>query len=205
MPPAKKRASTKPNPTPTAPKGGKPKKAEAAPPAPVVVTAANETMTLKQVTSMLNPNPEVAWCKSGKWPCLLDPNTTAGTFLKYRNVNYLEAASPTEMTEERIRLALLGGLRFGKPLVIDMGSIDMFHVITTQVNNLQAGLMDKILDKSILLEENFKTLVKSSDEDDYRPDKFTGGMADQFVFILLSSRDVPPPNASDKFYYILLE
>ena len=43
--------------------------------------------------------------------------------------------------------------RFGKPLVIDMGSIDMFHVITTQVNNLQAGLMDKILDKSILLEE----------------------------------------------------
>ena len=205
MPPAKKRASTKPNPTPTAPKGGKPKKAEAAPPAPVVVTAANETMTLKQVTSMLNPNPEVAWFKSGKWPCLLDPNTTAGTFLKYRNVNYLEAASPTEMTEERIRLALLGGLRFGKPLVIDMGSIDMFHVITTQVNNLQAGLMDKILDKSILLEENFKTLVKSSDEDDYRPDKFTGGMADQFVFILLSSRDVPPPNASDKFYYILLE
>lgn len=52
---------------------------------------------------------------------------------------------------------------------------------------------------------SFKTLVKSSDEDDYRPDKFTGGMADQFVFILLSSRDVPPPNASDKFYYILLE
>ena len=43
--------------------------------------------------------------------------------------------------------------RFGKPLVIDMGSIDMFHVITTQVNNLQVGLMDKILDKSILLEE----------------------------------------------------
>lgn len=52
---------------------------------------------------------------------------------------------------------------------------------------------------------SFKTLVKSTDEDDYRPDKFTGGMTDQFVFILLTSRDVPPPNASDKFYYILLE
>jgi len=36
MPPTKKRAPTKSNPTPTAPKGGKPKKAEAAPPAPVV-------------------------------------------------------------------------------------------------------------------------------------------------------------------------
>jgi len=43
--------------------------------------------------------------------------------------------------------------RFGKPLVIDMGEADMFQFVATQVNNLQAGLMDKILDKSILLEE----------------------------------------------------
>lgn len=47
-----------------------------------------------------------------RWPCLLDPSTTAGTFLRYRDTNFLQAVSPKEMEADRIRKALLGGLRY---------------------------------------------------------------------------------------------
>lgn len=40
--------------------------------------------------------------------------------------------------------------RYGKPMVIDLGEVDRFDLITTQINKVQDGLMDKILDKRIL-------------------------------------------------------
>ena len=43
--------------------------------------------------------------------------------------------------------------RFGKPMAIDMGDSDLFKLVTTQVNALQDDLMDRILDKRILKEE----------------------------------------------------
>lgn len=171
---------------------------------PVTAAIEVENMPVKQLGKVLAPDPEVNWCKSGKWPCLLDPSTTAGTFLRYRDTNYLQAVSPKEMESERIRKALLGGLRFGKPLVIDLGEIDRFDMITTQINRVQEGLMEKILNKSILQVENFETLVKDEDGDEYKPDKFTGGMADQFVFLVIIAGEVPPPDASNKMFYILV-
>ncbi|VDI30180.1 Hypothetical predicted protein [Mytilus galloprovincialis] len=161
-------------------------------------------MPIKQLGKVLAPDPGHNWCKSGKWPCLLDPSTTAGTFLRYRDTNFLQAVSPKEMEADRIRKALLGGLRYGKPLVIDLGEIDRFDMITTQINNIQDGLMEKILNKSILQVENFETLVKEEDGDEYKPDKFTGGMADQFVFLVIIAGEVPPPDASNKMFYILV-
>ena len=38
-------------------------------------------------------------------------------------------------------------------MVIDLGEIDRFDMVTTQINKVQDGLMDKILDKSVLTEE----------------------------------------------------
>ncbi|XP_071181473.1 IQ motif and ankyrin repeat domain-containing protein 1-like [Mytilus edulis] len=177
------------------------KKEEAA---PVKAAIEVESMPIKQLGKVLAPDPGHNWCKSGKWPCLLDPSTTAGTFLRYRDTNFLQAVSPKEMEADRIRKALLGGLRYGKPLVIDLGEIDRFDMITTQINNIQDGLMEKILNKSILQVENFETLVKEEDGDEYKPDKFTGGMADQFVFLVIIAGEVPPPDASNKMFYILV-
>lgn len=185
----------------TAAKEPEKKEEPAAPAAPVV----NENLPIKQLGGVLAPDPGLNWCKSGKWPCLLDPTTTAGTFLRYRDTNYLQAVSPNDMDSERIRLALLGGLRYGKPMVIDLGEIDRFDMVTTQVNKVQDGLMDKIIDKSVLTEEVFKTLVRDSDGDEYKPDKFTGGMADKFVFIVIMAAEVPPPDAGTNMFFILVQ
>lgn len=178
------------------------KQVEAAPVKPAIQV---DNMAIKQVAGVLTPNPKQNWCKSGKWPFLLDPSTRASTFLRYQDTNLLQAVSPAEMDSERIRKALLGGLRYGKPMVIDMGEIDRFDMVTSQVNKVQDELMNKILDKSILEYEQFKSLVKDEDGEEYRQHNFMGGMADKFVFIVTMNGEVPPPDAGDKMYYILVQ
>lgn len=43
--------------------------------------------------------------------------------------------------------------RFGKPLVLDMMEVDMFHTVSDRFDEIEKGLMDKIMDKSIMQEE----------------------------------------------------
>ena len=53
------------------------------------------------------------------------------------------------MDSERIRLALLGGLRFGKPMVIDMEDCDLFEAVKSFVNNVRPTLFDEIVSNQI--------------------------------------------------------
>ena len=46
-----------------------------------------------------------------------------------------------------------GICRFGKPLVLDMMEVDMFHTVSDRFDEIEKGLMDKIMDKSIMQEE----------------------------------------------------
>lgn len=43
--------------------------------------------------------------------------------------------------------------RFGKPLVLDMMEVDMFHTVSDRFDEIEKGLMDQIMDKSIMQEE----------------------------------------------------
>jgi len=43
--------------------------------------------------------------------------------------------------------------RYGKPFVLDMMEVDMFDTVSARFNELQAGLMDAIINKSILAED----------------------------------------------------
>jgi len=88
-----------------------------------------------------------------RWPLIIDTTTQASTYLRYQNVNYLNSLSSSNMASEAIRLGLLGALRYGKPLAIDMMEVDMFQTISDMMNEVLPGLMDKIMDKSILEEE----------------------------------------------------
>ena len=88
-----------------------------------------------------------------RWPMIIDTTTQAATYLRYQDTNYLNALAPKDMDIETIRLALIGALRFGKPLVIDMMEVDMFQTVSDRMDELLSGLMAKIMDKSILEEE----------------------------------------------------
>ena len=54
----------------------------------------------------------------------MDVTDRCATFLKYRDTNYINAVDPTQMKPEVVRMALLGALRYGKPIVIDMMDLD---------------------------------------------------------------------------------
>ena len=53
------------------------------------------------------------------------------------------------MEKERIRKALLGALRFGKPVVFDMEDANLFDQIQTFIDNVHPGLYQSALDGSI--------------------------------------------------------
>lgn len=92
---------------------------------------------------------------SGKWPLIIDRSSQAATFLRYRDTNYLNTLNTKEMEPNKVRLSLLGAIRFGKPLVLDMMEVDMFHTVSDRFDEIEKGLMDQIMDKSIMQEENY--------------------------------------------------
>merc|ERR1711990_1050940 len=86
----------------------------------------------------------------------------ASTFLRYRDTNFLSALNQNEMDSERIRLAILGGLRFGKPVVIDAEDCDLFSAIEKFVDNVRPGLFCEIVSNTINYDRyspNFRFIV----------------------------------------------
>ncbi|MGH0158210.1 UNVERIFIED_CONTAM: hypothetical protein FKN15_062905 [Acipenser sinensis] len=91
--------------------------------------------------------------RDGRWPLLIDPSGQASTFLRYRDTNYTDALNPEHMKPEVLRLALLGAIRFGKPLVINMMELNLFESVENQFDQVQAGLMEQLLTKQLLQNE----------------------------------------------------
>ena len=85
----------------------------------------------------------------------------------FRDTNYLSALNQNEMDPERIRLAILGGLRFGKPVVIDAEDCDLFSAIEQFVDKVRAGLFGEILSNKIVEPSCFQSLIKPTDDPNY--------------------------------------
>jgi hypothetical protein len=49
---------------------------------------------------------------------LIDATSRAATFLRHRDVNYLSAMDKDAMSAERVRRALIGAIRYQKPIAI---------------------------------------------------------------------------------------
>lgn len=85
---------------------------------------------------------------------VIDPTEKIATFMKYRDANCLTAVSPDDCIPEKIRLALIGGIRYGKPVVIDvMDNPKMMNHIGTMMEEITPGLLNMIYDQSIREEE----------------------------------------------------
>ncbi|XP_061168041.1 IQ motif and ankyrin repeat domain-containing protein 1-like [Saccostrea echinata] len=139
---------------------------------------------------------------SGKWPLIIDRSAQAATFLRYRDTNYLNTLNTKEMEPNKVRLSLLGAIRFGKPLVIDMMEVDMFHAVSDRFDEIQKGLMDKIMDKSIMQEENYLSLVKEGDGPEYDKNKFTAFRTQNFKLWIVTKNPYPPEYLIDSCYAI---
>lgn len=139
---------------------------------------------------------------SGKWPLIIDRTGQAATFLRYRDTNCVNALSPKQMEDDKVRLSLLGAVRFGKPFILDMMEVDMFDTVSDRFDNILKGLMGMIMDKSIMQEENYLKIVKESDGPDYQKNKFNDYRTSSFKFFIITKNPYPPDNLMDNTYPI---
>ena len=80
-----------------------------------------EDCILKDLTGTL--------ASSKRWPFLIDPSSQASVFFRYCDSNFVNALSPRDMALNTLRRSLLGAIRYGKPLVIDLGGLVGWEVV----------------------------------------------------------------------------
>ncbi|CAK8672610.1 unnamed protein product [Clavelina lepadiformis] len=139
---------------------------------------------------------------SGKWPMIIDTTGQASTFLRYRDTNYVCALNPKDVEEERMRMSLIGAIRFGKPFVIDMLEVDMFATISDIFDNIHPGLMEDVMTKALLENSNYMKLIKPTDHDEYQKSKFQHHRVDNFTLIILTKNKYPSEHLIEKTYPI---
>jgi hypothetical protein len=70
---------------------------------------------------------------------------------------------------ETVRVATLGALRFGKPLVVDNGDLPLdWATMASWFDCVRAGLWDMLCDGSMVKDANFMKLSKPEDGDNFK-------------------------------------
>uniref|UniRef100_A0A8C7EZW6 IQ motif and ankyrin repeat domain-containing protein LOC642574 homolog n=1 Tax=Oncorhynchus kisutch TaxID=8019 RepID=A0A8C7EZW6_ONCKI len=137
-----------------------------------------------------------------RWPLLVDTYGQAATFLRYRDTNYLDALHPGDMQPDKLRLALLGAIRFGKPLVINMMEVDLFESVQNQLDQVNPGLSEQLMNKELLQEERYLSLVRSTDGPQYARTEFMLDRIEKFILVLVTKQRHPPDALLTAFYPI---
>ena len=65
------------------------------------------------------------------------------------------------MERNCLRRSLLGAIRYGKPLVIDVMDVDMWDEVEAHFDAVEPGLWRRVMDKSLLKNEGYLKLVRS--------------------------------------------
>ncbi|XP_077207386.1 IQ motif and ankyrin repeat domain-containing protein 1 isoform X2 [Paroedura picta] len=128
----------------------------------------------------------------GRWPLIIDPSGQAAIFLRYRDTNYLNTVNPSDMSVETIRLALLGAIRYGKPLVFDMMEVNMFDTVKKQLERLEPGLTDAVLGRTILDNERYLSLLRPTDGPEYADTEFQAARTEKFRLFVVTKQHHPP-------------
>ncbi|XP_045556654.1 IQ motif and ankyrin repeat domain-containing protein 1 isoform X2 [Salmo salar] len=140
--------------------------------------------------------------QDGRWPLLVDTYGQAATFLRYRDTTYLDALHPGDMQPDKLRLALLGAIRFGKPLVINMMEVDLFESVQNQLDQVNPGLSKQLMNKELLQEERYLSLVRSTDGPQYARTEFMLDRIEKFSLVLVTKQHHPPDALLTAFYPI---
>ncbi|KAF6099566.1 IQ motif and ankyrin repeat containing 1 [Phyllostomus discolor] len=128
----------------------------------------------------------------GRWPLVIDPSGQAATFLRYQDTNYLDTLNPDHLQPERVRLALLGALRYGKPLVFDLREVDLFPVVQQQLEAVQPGLAQELLSRRLLQQDRYLSLLRPEDGPEYGPTQFQEARLEQFRLFFVTKARWPP-------------
>uniref|UniRef100_A0A2K5LI51 IQ motif and ankyrin repeat containing 1 n=1 Tax=Cercocebus atys TaxID=9531 RepID=A0A2K5LI51_CERAT len=113
----------------------------------------------------------------GRWPLVIDPSGQAATFLRYQDTNYVDTVNPEHLKPERLRLALLGALRYGKPLVFDLREVDLFPAVQRQLEAVQ---------------ERYLSLLRPTDGPECSPTQFQEQRLEHFRLFFVTKVQWPP-------------
>ncbi|XP_046568563.1 IQ motif and ankyrin repeat domain-containing protein 1-like [Haliotis rubra] len=156
------------------------------PPKKVATSKTSSKPTSSKGTTAKSPEKKADSQK--RWPLVIDLQGNVSTFFKYRDANVLQAELPGDLSVDKLRVALIGALRFGKPLVLDMGSRDMGEV--EKLNDVETNLLDSLLDKTLLEDERYLTLVQPEDEKEYHNSAYYA--TERFSLVVVTTN--PSPN-----------
>lgn len=134
-----------------------------------------------------------------RWPLLLDRSKQVSTFLRYRDTNHINACSWQQLEADVLRRALLGAVRYGKPLVLDFKDADLFDVVAAAFDTIEPGLFERILSKDILQPQHYERLInKETDGVDYEPVRFTQARIDNFWVYFVTEAATPSDLALER-------
>ena len=142
--------------------------------------------------------------KESDRPCFVaDLGGKIGTYFSYRDCNMHCYARPGDIEPDRLRIGLLGALRFGKPMVLDMMSLDLDEdTIQELFDAVRPGLWRKILNKSIMKQEHYDTLKTGEEDETYGSAYWSESTTAHYQFVLLSKHPLPPEWAQEAFFVI---
>lgn len=129
-----------------------------------------------------------------KWPLIIDQNDQASTFLRYRDTNYINCLDVAAMKPETFRKALLGAIRYGKPLVLDLMQYDqeLIESLKIVVEQIDPNLFVDLTNKSIMTNEQFLRLVKREiDGKEYEIQFFSEIRLKNFKVLFLTTNPYP--------------
>ncbi|GAX77970.1 hypothetical protein CEUSTIGMA_g5412.t1 [Chlamydomonas eustigma] len=137
----------------------------------------------------------------GRWPLIIDPSGQASVFLRYLDTNYVNALSSNNLEPNRLRRSILGAVRYGKPVVLDLMDCDVLWEEMPKIfDSVQPGLLSSILDKSLITTDKYLALTRQEDGEEYEPNKFQECRISAFKFILLTTESQPNEEMTEKFY-----
>jgi len=139
---------------------------------------------------------------SKKWPLLIDTSSQAVTFLKYRDTNYINTVNPRDVDAESLRMALLGAIRYGKPLVLDMMEVNMMNFLHDKFDEIQKDLFQQVITKEIIQNNRYFTLLRADDPKEYSKDNFSEDRVEKFKMVLITKMWNIPDEWSNIFYSI---
>ena len=140
---------------------------------------------------------------SGKPAFVIDPSSQAQTFLRYIDTNYVNALSRANMDAEKLRRSILGAIRYGKPLVLDLMDVDgVWESIQVDFDCIQKDLLQGLMDRSIVADDAYLKLVRATDGEEYEEAKFSADRIDKFHFVILTSNKFPSRELMESTYAI---
>ncbi|KAJ1617100.1 hypothetical protein T492DRAFT_1102242 [Pavlovales sp. CCMP2436] len=128
------------------------------------------------------------------------------SYLQYRDTNLLNFCRPADITPGAVRSALVGALRYGKPLVLDATilaevTLEMLEVLFS----FSPGLLASILDRRILTQDIYALLLTDDDLDarsDLRLTLWQEQTTKHFCLVILTKSPIVEKEMTESFFVL---